>query len=89
MTAFGLLAALQRLKIDVPRQVSVIGNDDIEFARHWTPALTTIHTPLKELGRKAAEVLIRNIEADQILPIEDHVLESELKIRETTLDLTK
>ncbi|UCD37633.1 MAG: LacI family DNA-binding transcriptional regulator, partial [Fidelibacterota bacterium] len=76
MTALGLLSALQRLKIDVPGQVSVIGNDDIEFARHWTPALTTIHTPLEELGRKAAEVLIRNIEADQVLPIEDHVLES-------------
>lgn len=89
VTALGLCSALRRLNIDVPNQVSIIGNDDIEFARHWSPALTTIHTPLDELGMKAAEVLIRHIEADQILPVENHVLESELRIRETTLDLTQ
>jgi len=89
VTALGLTSALNRLNIDVPNQVSIIGNDDIEFARHWSPALTTIHTPLHELGMKAAEVLIRHIEADQILPVENHVLESELRVRETTLDLTK
>lgn len=87
--ALGLSSALHQLKIDVPNQVSIVGNDDIEIAKHWSPALTTVHTPLHELGMKAAEVLIRHIEADQILPVENHVLDSELKIRETTLDLTK
>ena len=89
ISALGLISALHKLNIDVPNQVSIIGNDDIEFARHWSPALTTIHSPLEELGEKAAEVLIRHIEADQILPIEKHQLESELRIRETTLDLSK
>ena len=73
----------------VPEQVSVVGNDDIEFARHWMPSLTTISTPLEELGRKAAEILIKNIEEEKILPVEKINLEARLVIRETTLDLRK
>ncbi len=87
MVAMGLMSALKNLSIRIPEQVSVIGIDDIEFARHWSPALTTISTPLEALGEKAAEILIRNIEAKTAFPVETHVLEAELVIRETVLDL--
>lgn len=89
VVALGLMSALHELKIAVPEQVSVIGNDDIDFARHWSPALTTISTPLEELGRKAAEILIKNIEEDKVLPVENINLEAQLVVRETTLDLRK
>jgi LacI family transcriptional regulator len=87
VVAFGLMSALHQLNIKVPEQVSIIGNDDIEFARHWSPALTTISTPLEELGSKAAEILINNIEAQTALPIEKITLDAKLVIRETTLEL--
>jgi len=87
VVAMGLISALQELSIKVPEQVSIIGNDDIEFAQHWNPALTTVCTPLEELGRRAAEILIKNIEAPAILPIERHVLKAKLVERSTTLDL--
>ena len=88
VVALGLMAALRKLSIKVPVQVSIIGYDDIEFARYWSPALTTIGTPLEELGKKAAEILIRNIEAKTAFIIETHALEAVLHIRETVLDLS-
>lgn len=89
VVALGLMSALKELKIDVPQQVSIIGNDDIEFAKHWGKSLTTISTPLDQLGQKAAEILIRNIESNERLPVENVVLEAKLVLRETTLDLRK
>ena len=87
VVALGLMSALHELNISVPDQVSIIGNDDIEFARHWSPALTTISTPLEELGRRAAEILINNIEADRALPVENITLDAKIVIRETTRSL--
>ena len=87
VVAMGLLSALHDLNITVPEQVSIIGNDDIEFARHWSPGLSTISTPLEELGRKAAEILINNIEADKALAVEKITLNAKLIIRETTREL--
>lgn len=87
VVALGLISALKELSIRVPEQVSVVGNDDIEFARHWSPALTTISTPLVALGEKAAEILIRNIESKTASALETHTLKAELVIRETVLDL--
>jgi DNA-binding LacI/PurR family transcriptional regulator len=42
---------------------------------------------LFELGRKAAEILIRNIESNEPLPIENVVLHAELVVRESTTAL--
>jgi LacI family transcriptional regulator len=89
VVALGLMSALHQLNLKVPEHVSIIGNDDIEFARHWTPALTTINTPFEKLGRKAAEILINNIESEKSLPVENIVLDSKIIIRETTLRLKK
>jgi LacI family transcriptional regulator len=89
VVALGLMSALHQLNLKVPEHVSIIGNDDIEFARHWAPALTTINTPFEKLGRKAAEILINNIESEKSLPVENIVLDSKIIIRETTLRLKK
>lgn len=84
VVALGLISALHEMDISVPENVSIIGNDDIEFARHWSPALTTISTPLEELGRRAAEILINNIESEKALPIENIILDSKIIVRDTT-----
>lgn len=55
------IAAIQALKQNgykVPRDVSVIGMDDIAMAGYMIPRLTTVHRPLYQLGRMAAETLI-------------------------------
>ena len=56
--AIGAMNALRKLKINVPEQVEVIGFDDIEFGKMISPALTTIQQPVREMGRKAASILL-------------------------------
>jgi LacI family transcriptional regulator len=84
LVALGVMSALHKLGISVPDTVSVVGNDDIPVAQHMPIALTTVRAPMLELGRKAAEVLIANIEAQQPLPVENVVMEGEFVVRGST-----
>jgi DNA-binding LacI/PurR family transcriptional regulator len=82
--ALAVMIALKGLNIRVPDDVSIIGNDDIYNAKVYPVPLTTIRAPQHEIGKKAAEILIRNIESSTLLPIERVVLETELMIRESS-----
>jgi len=82
--ALAVLAALKELNIRVPDEISIIGNDDIYYAKIYPVPLTTIRAPQEEIGQRAAEILIRNIESSILLPIEKVVLDTELVIREST-----
>lgn len=59
--AVGALSALHEANIDVPRQMSVVGFDDIPIARYVNPQLTTIRVDIAELGRRAFGVLIETL----------------------------
>jgi LacI family transcriptional regulator len=82
--ALAVLAALKELDIRVPDDISIVGNDDIYYARIYPVPLTTIRAPQHEIGEKAAEILIRNIESSTPLPVEQVVLDTEFIIREST-----
>ncbi len=56
--AAGVLAAAHARCIDLPGALSVAGFDDTTLARTVWPPLTTIHQPMAELARTAAEILI-------------------------------
>lgn len=56
--AFGALLEAQKAGIAVPKQLSIVGFDDLELARHLQPALTTVRVPADEMWRTAAERLI-------------------------------
>lgn len=60
-SAIAFVKALRDLGLSVPRDVSVAGFDDIGYAALLEPALTTMHQPRAELGRKAAEFLVRRM----------------------------
>jgi DNA-binding LacI/PurR family transcriptional regulator len=60
--AFGVLDALAREKVDCPGQISVVGFDDSRWAARVTPALTTVRQPMAQLGRAAAEMLVRRLQ---------------------------
>lgn len=59
--AFGALIECARRRIAVPRQLSVVGFDDLEFASQIVPALTTVRVPADEIGRRAAEYLLATL----------------------------
>ena len=55
--AMGVYRALKLAGCVIPDDVAVVGFDDIPFARHLSPALTTIHAPIEEVGREAVRQL--------------------------------
>ncbi len=57
LMAFGLLAGLAELGVNVPRDMSVIGFDDIDLAGYAQPPLTTLAVPHVSLGVRAWERL--------------------------------
>ncbi|WP_459622419.1 LacI family DNA-binding transcriptional regulator [Burkholderia sp. 3C] len=62
LTAIGAIEALKQLGLRVPEDVSVMGYDDQEIARHTHPPLTTVLLPNYELGRWAVETLLQEHE---------------------------
>jgi LacI family repressor for deo operon, udp, cdd, tsx, nupC, and nupG len=83
--AMGLLGAAFNARIAVPTQVSIIGFDNIEFAAHFVPPLTTVNQAPTQMGFTATELLLDMIEQDMdISAVQDIVMVPELIIRETT-----
>jgi LacI family transcriptional regulator len=77
--AAGALRRAHELKIFVPDDVSIVGFDDIELAQVVHPALTTVHVPHREMGRRAARVLVDLVHGKG--PFEPIELFAEVKIR--------
>jgi DNA-binding LacI/PurR family transcriptional regulator len=59
--ALGLLHAFRESGLDVPGDISVVGFDDIPEARHYWPSLTTVRQDFVEIGRRAVEILLEEI----------------------------
>jgi LacI family transcriptional regulator len=74
LLALGALQRLAELGIDVPRDVSVAGFDDISTAALTAPSLSTVRLPLRELGRRGFEhadrMLAGGRPAHEVLPTE-------------------
>lgn len=88
LVAIGVHQALLELGLRVPDDVSLIGYDDVRLLRYREVPLTTIRTPNREMGEKAAELLIKQVEAPSSLPPERVHLQAELIIRKSTRALT-
>lgn len=57
MLALGAVSAAQELGLDVPKDVSITGFDDVELATIVRPNITTMAQPCHEIGRRAMELL--------------------------------
>ncbi|MEJ2558709.1 MAG: LacI family DNA-binding transcriptional regulator [Anaerolineae bacterium] len=58
MTAIGLMHAARQVGLSVPRDMAVVGFDDIPFASYFYPPLTTIAQPKVEMGRLAMKMAL-------------------------------
>jgi LacI family transcriptional regulator len=90
ISAIGAISALREAGFRVPQEVSVIGFDDIPAAAFHHPALTTIKQPLHEMGRLAAENLLKRISNGSASPFPEEVtVEPELIVRQSTMQARK
>lgn len=62
LLALGAHKACTQVGVSVPRAMSLVGCDDIAFAQLVTPELTTVAVPARELGARAARLLVRGLE---------------------------
>ena len=82
MMAIGTIKALREKKIDIPRDVSVVGYDDINMASLCIPALTTVRQPKYELGILSAQYVVKRCEGDTSDPLTVS-LETKLIVRDS------
>jgi DNA-binding LacI/PurR family transcriptional regulator len=83
MMAVGVIKYLNSRRIRIPREVSVIGFDNIALCEMVDPALTTIAQPIGQLGRTAAEIIIgSNLQHTSLK--RQIVLDTSLVVRESS-----
>ena len=82
LMAIGVLVEAKRLGLRVPDDLSVIGCDDIPMASSISPSLTTLRQPMDNMGKTAAEIIVRLLEGEQI-PEHQHHLPLDLIKRES------
>jgi LacI family transcriptional regulator len=80
--AFGTMRALQTRSIQIGKDVSVIGFDDISLADHWQPSLTTIAQPFRKIGFSLMQSLFSIISGENLLP--QSMVEPNLIVRQST-----
>jgi DNA-binding LacI/PurR family transcriptional regulator len=86
MLAIGALRAADRMGLDVPRDISIVGFDDLPQAEHTNPPLTTVRQPIAEIAAAAVTAAIDRVSAAQSTPDEPIVmsLQPTLVIRESS-----
>ncbi|MFW6599180.1 LacI family DNA-binding transcriptional regulator [Propionibacteriaceae bacterium Y2011] len=75
--ALGAMRAAHLRGLTVPGRLSVIGFDDEQMSSILTPALTTVHTPFIELGRRAAQAALGTdpeLEPGRSLTLASHIV---------------
>ncbi len=85
VSAIGATRALHEAGLRVPKDVSIVGFDDVQSAAFQNPALTTVRQPLKTMGLLAAEAIVRQIAEPSVRPSSRQVMvDPELVVREST-----
>jgi DNA-binding LacI/PurR family transcriptional regulator len=79
--ALGVLDVARQHGVSVPEDLAVVGYNDVEIAPYL--GLTTVQIPMRELGRRGIELLLRTLEDPQA-PVEHVRLPARLVVRRTT-----
>ena len=83
ISAVGALAAIREAHLGVPKDISLVGFDDVSVADHVYPKLTTVRQPVPQMARAAVNTLLAMISGLEA-PASKIVLPAELVIREST-----
>jgi LacI family transcriptional regulator len=82
--AIGAIKALLEEGKRIPKDVAVVGYDDIEIAEYMYPSLTTVRQPTYQIGQTATRILLDKLESNEELELQQVILKPELIVRDTT-----
>jgi alanine racemase len=83
--AAGVLPAARHLRLRVPRDLSLVGFDDLPITRFTDPPLTTVHQPVRLKGEEAARMLLEVLKTrEPSADVLQRVLETRLVVRSST-----
>lgn len=85
LIALGALRALRESGIKVPKEVEIIGFDDLDFSKFLHFSLSSVSIPKKTMGNLAFKVLLDHIR-DPKTPYSKEIVESRIVFRETTIE---
>ena len=80
----GAISAIMEKGLSIPEDISVIAFADSIFSPYLVKPLTTISHPLYEIGSKAFNLLLENIESDKTLSTSQIIVDTQFDIRKTT-----
>jgi len=83
LIALGAIRLAREIGLNVPRDLSVVGFNDIPQSELFDPPLTTVHTPQEEMGVLAAALLIDHLEGRHV-DKRQVVLQTQLEVRGST-----
>lgn len=83
MMAIGCYDYINQIKLQIPKDIGVVGFDDIFVSQYLTPPLTTVRVKIEEIGKKAADILIKKIQSLNGVPPIAVNIPTELIIRES------
>jgi DNA-binding LacI/PurR family transcriptional regulator len=86
MLTFGALRAIRERGLNIPRDLSLVAFDDLDWMSLISPKLTVISQPTYEMGKMSFDLLLRRI-SEPNHPFEQIIFKAELKIRESTCPL--
>lgn len=82
LQAMGVYDAARKLGLSIPQDVSVVGFDDVSYAKHISPSLTTVSQPLADMAARAAAILLSM--RDGGAPPTNTVFATNLVVRDST-----
>lgn len=83
LTTIWVIETLKELKIKLSKDVALVGFDDIDFLRQLTPAVSAVRQPSFEIGKLAAQILLKNIRDEVVSGFTKEVLPLTLIVRES------
>lgn len=79
----GALVAIAEAGLDVPRDISIVGIDDMEWFPIARPAITAVYEPAEQMGRMAAERLLLRLRRQRQPRAEHFLVETEFRVRQS------
>jgi LacI family transcriptional regulator len=80
--AFGALIEATSLGVDIPGEISITGFNDLDYAAHLVPPLTTLRVPVEQIGAMAGDYIVSSLSGEPIIAMAE--VEVSLIVRGST-----